>query len=52
MLGRRSDQRGLWEADHLYRDLVGRGSFYGKLAGLRGRLFRDEDFAALYSRDK
>ena len=24
MLGKRSDQRGLWEADHLYRDLASR----------------------------
>ena len=51
MLGKRSDQRGLFEADHLYLDLVGRDSFYGRLAALRGRLFRDEDFAALYCRD-
>ena len=51
MLGKRSDQRGLWEADHLYLDLVGRDSFYGRLAGLREQLFRDEDFAALYCQD-
>ena len=51
MLGKRSDQRGLFEADHLHLDLVGRDSFYGRLAGLRGQLFRDEDFAALYCRD-
>ena len=51
MLGKRSDQRGLWEADHLYLDLVGRDSFYGPLAGLRGWLFRDGDFAALYCRE-
>ncbi len=51
MLGRRSDQRGLFEADHLYLDLVGRESFYGRLVGLRGQLFRDEDCAALYCRD-
>ena len=51
MLGKRSDQRGLWEADHLYLELVGRDSFYGRLAGLRGQLFRDEDFAALHCRD-
>ena len=51
MLGKRSDQRGLFEADHLYRDLVGRDSFYGQLGGLRGQLFRDEDFAALYCRE-
>ena len=50
-MGKRSDQRGLFEADHLYLDLVGRDSFYGRLAGLRGQLFRDEDYAALYGRD-
>ena len=51
MLGKRSEQRGLLEADPLYLDLVGLDSFYGRLAGLRGQLFRDEDFAALYCRD-
>ena len=40
MLGVRSAQRGLLEADHLYLDYVGRGSFYGFLASLRGQLFR------------
>jgi hypothetical protein len=48
MLGVRSDQRGLLEADHLYLDHVGRHSFYGLLASMRGRLFRDEEFAELY----
>ena len=48
MIGNRSDQRGLFEADHLYLDLVGRDSFSCRLAGLRRQLFRDEDFAALY----
>ena len=51
MLGRQSDQRGLWEADSLYLDHVGRGSFYGLLASMRGKLFRDEDFAELYCAD-
>ena len=32
MLGERSDQRGLWEADRLYLDHVGRDTFYGLLA--------------------
>ena len=36
MLGERSDRRGLWEADRLYRDQVGRDTFYGVLASLRG----------------
>ena len=47
MLGERSDQRGLWEADHLYLEMVGRDTFYGLLASLRGKLFRDADFAGL-----
>ena len=51
MLGERSDQRGLWEADSLYLDHVGRDSFYGLLASLRGRLFRDADFADFYCAD-
>jgi len=51
MLGLRSDQRGLFEADHLYLDYVGRDSFYGFLASQRGQLFRDEEFADLYCPD-
>src|SRR5215470_17272522 len=51
MLGKRSAQRGLFEADSLYADFVGQRSFYGYLATQRDELFRDEDFAALYCRD-
>ena len=51
MLGERSDQRGLWEADRLYLDHVGPDTFYGLLASLRGRLFRDADFAQIYCAD-
>ena len=51
MLGKRSDQRGLWEADRLYLDYVGQDTFYGLLASLRGRLFRDDDFADIYCPD-
>ena len=51
MLGERSDQRGLWEADRLYLDHVGRDTFYGLLASLRGQLFRDADFAEFYCQD-
>jgi hypothetical protein len=40
MLGERDDQRGLFEADHVYLDHVGRRSFYGFLASMRGQLFR------------
>ena len=48
MLGQRSDQLGLYQADQYYLDLVGRESFYGHIAANRHRLFRDEDFAMLY----
>jgi hypothetical protein len=51
MLGERTPQRGLFEADHLYLDWVGQETFYGVLASLRGSLFRDEDFACLYCPD-
>ena len=51
MLGERSDQGGLWEADRLYLDHVGRDTFYGLMASLRGRLFRDADFAEFYCPD-
>ncbi|NQT92325.1 MAG: transposase, partial [Lentisphaerae bacterium] len=50
MLGKRSNQCGLFEADTVYRDFVGGDSFYGYLASERGRLLRDEDFADLYCR--
>ena len=48
MLGKRSPQIGMFQADYLYIDYVGRGTFYGFLAEQRGQLFRDEDFAPLY----
>ena len=43
MLGKRSAQHGLFEADHLYLSFVGEDSFYGFLACQRGELFRDEE---------
>ena len=49
MLGERSDQRGLWEADRLYLDHVGKDTFYGLLASRRGRLFRDAEFYCAYN---
>src|SRR5438128_2485413 len=48
MLGKRSAQLGLFEADTLYGDFVGRRTFYGYLASERGELFDDADFAKLY----
>lgn len=51
MLSLRTEQRGIFEADHLWLDHVGRNTFYGFLASQRGELFKDEEFAELYSRD-
>ena len=51
MLGERTSQRGLFEADNLYLNHVGRHSFYGFLALMRDQLFRDEEFAELYCPD-
>ena len=51
VLGERSDQRGLWDADRLYLDHVGKDTFYGLLASLRGQLFRVSDFAEFYCAD-
>jgi transposase len=51
MLGERSAQRGLFEADTVFADFVGRRNFYGFVASQRDELFRDEDFAALYCRN-
>ena len=51
MLRKRSAQRGLFEADHLYLGFVGEDTFYGFLASKRGELFRDADFAEFYSPD-
>jgi hypothetical protein len=39
----------LFDGDQIYLDHVGRGSFYAYLAGERHNLFRDADFAELYS---
>ena len=51
MLQERSPQLGLFDADVLYLGFVGEDTFYGFLARHRGELFRDEDFAELYSPD-
>ncbi len=51
MIGKWSKRWGLFEADNLYLDLVGKQSFYGFLASQRGQLFRDEEFASLYCAD-
>ena len=51
MIGKRSAQLGLFQADQLYLDYVGRDTFYGFMAIHRGEIFRDEDFAPLYCPD-
>jgi len=51
MLGKRSPQGDLFTADTQYLEFVGEDSFYGFLAREGGRLFRGEDFAALYCED-
>ncbi len=48
MLGTRGAQRGLFEADTLYAEFVGRDTFYGWLAAQRGELFPDELFLGFY----
>jgi transposase len=52
MLGKRSPQLGMFEADQLYLDYVGEDTFYGFLARHRGELFCDEEFAEFYSPDQ
>ena len=47
MLAERSGHRGLWAADQLYLDMVGRDTCCGPLASLWARLFCDADFAEL-----
>src|SRR6202165_2589231 len=51
MLGQRSAQWGMFEADTMFADFVGKENFYGFLASQRYELFRDDEFAALYCRD-
>jgi hypothetical protein len=51
MLGKRSPQGDLFSADTQYLKFVGEDSFYGFLAREGWRLFRDEEFAALYCAD-
>lgn len=51
LLGRQSTQDELFRPDHLYRDHVGRDSFYGFLASSRRDLFSDDAFAGLYRTD-
>jgi hypothetical protein len=49
MLGRIDPQGSLFEPEHLFGDLVTRGSFYDKLAACGHELICDDDFAGLYA---
>ena len=49
MLGERSDQGVLWEADRLYLDHVGRDTFYGLLASLRGRFVSRVNYSCRFT---
>ena len=49
MLGERSAQRGLFEADTMFADFVGRRNFYGFLASQRDESFRDRKSTRLNS---
>lgn len=51
MLGKRSDQRGLFEADQLFVELVKLNRFYGQLVAVQNRLFRAEYFADCHRED-
>ena len=52
MLGRRSSQRNLFDAEYHFKHLVGEDSFHWQLGQARDQLFRDEDFAALCCFDR
>src|SRR5690349_10185366 len=49
MLGRRDLQVSMFDGDQVYLDHVGKRTFYAFLAAERHQLFKDEDFAELYS---
>ena len=51
VLGKRSSQRSLFDAEYHFQHLVGADSFHWQLGQVGDRLFRDEDFAALYCLD-
>lgn len=51
MVGHVDPQRNLFACDNQYLGFVGEDTFYGFMARHRQKLFRDEDFAALYTQD-
>lgn len=52
MLGTRNPQTTIFDGDQVYLEHVGRRTFYAYLAEKRHELFRDEEFAGLYSADR
>jgi hypothetical protein len=48
MLGKRSPQGGLFQADTMYMQHVGEDTFHGILGRMGASWFRDEDFEGLY----
>jgi hypothetical protein len=52
MLGKRNPQTTIFDGDQVYLEHVGQRTFYAYLAEKRHELFRDEDFADLYSADR
>lgn len=52
MVGKRTSQQGLAEADHPYLESVEQDSSNSFLGGQRDQLFRAEDLAALYCRNE
>ena len=49
MIGKRKTQAGLFDVGNVYQLARKPRSFHAQLAQASGRLFRDEDFVALYS---
>ena len=48
MLGKRSSQRSLFDAEYHFKSLIGEDSFHWQLSQVRDELFSDEAFAELY----
>lgn len=49
MIGKRTSQQALFDVGNVFDLSLSTSSFYGQLARVSDRLFKDEDFAALYS---
>ena len=49
MIGKRAPQRGLFDVGNVYLLSLPPSSFHSQLANAASRLFKDEEFAAIYS---